>query len=134
MYPAAIWTRDSNGRTPLQLYAPIASDDPHNSIEEIRFLLTKYPKAASLTDVLGLTAYDYFARSQNRSDIERLLLLAAPHLDWERLYDLNYGHRRMALILATYHTKRRDAPETIFSRLSQFSNDNCLMRRVVSFL
>jgi hypothetical protein len=116
-------------------YLPLHYAAKHKCEMTFEMLLRLYPEAAGIEGGCGehrATPYDIAARSFPGSYwYRRPLLRAAPHLDPDTLYDLNWEERRMAMFLAFRAVSRR-ASQNVLARL-RFENKD-LVKHVVSFL
>jgi hypothetical protein len=99
-----------------------------------RFLLRKYPQAASITFWNRRTPYAYCLSKGAPVYLLRVLLQADPTIAPEALRRLNYQERRNALFLAFAAISRNEEPN-ILSRLRQRDGGElCLLKQVISFI
>jgi hypothetical protein len=141
-YPAAAISTppDLDGDLPLHILIHSFESDDYRGIKSqcdmLRFLLRHYPAAVGITNDEGMTTYAIAVESHLPALVLRLLLRAAPEVDYQELRRLNYIERRGALYLlfaAKFPSNNDEVLITIWQRLRD-QGDQQLVKEVVSFL
>lgn len=130
--PDSIQRPDLEGRLPLHIFTEVHQDPITESDLEgecLRFLLKKYPAAASAIDRNGETPLSLC--NVENAYVRRLLLMADPAQGMPELRRLNYSVRRMAIFLAFAAINADGIPNILCNARAK---DPHLLQHILSYL
>lgn len=130
--PQCVTLPDREGKLALHLFADVHQEIIHERDREaecLKYLLRRYPQAASMVDTAGNTPLT-LCNAEN-TYVRRLLLMADPAQGVAELRRLNYAARRMGIFLA-FAAINADGIPNVFCNVR--SKDSHLLKEVLSYL